>query len=138
MNHVQSMPRDQRRAAAKYLAEQNKRWPAHLVHMPQDEWPPGMSPKLLAVMRSRDYLVQIFDEQKPVLVRLTINRCAITPAGGWQEDIPWVDLQRLKSEAGYGEFDAVEVFPNDIDVVNVASMRHIFVMAEPLSFAWRK
>jgi len=34
--------------------------------------------------------------------------------------------------------DAIEIFPADMDVVNVANMRHLWVMAEPVEFAWRK
>ncbi|WP_438839413.1 DUF7694 domain-containing protein [Helicobacter pylori] len=43
-------------------------------------------------------------------------------------------MQRLKNEAGYGEF---EVYPRKGDVINVANMRHLFVMAGSLEFAWR-
>ena len=48
------------------------------------------------------------------------------------------DLQRLKAECGYGGHDAVEVFPHALDVINVANMRHLWVMGEPLTFAWRR
>ena len=33
---------------------------------------------------------------------------------------------------------AVEVFPADDQVVNVANMRHLWVLPEPLPFAWEK
>jgi hypothetical protein len=131
--------REHRRAAAKYLQEQNQRYPAHLVEVPRDEWPERAPPGLLRALRSRTYLVQVFNEgHAGVLVRLTVNRTGITPRGGWVQDIPWEDLQRLKREAGYGHCDAVEVFPPDEDVVNVANMRHLWVLVEPLPFAWRK
>jgi hypothetical protein len=131
--------REQRRAAAKYLQEQARRYPPHLVEVPRDEWPNSGPPGLLTLYRSRDYLVQVFNEgHDRVLVRLTVNRAAVTPRGGWQQDIPWEDLQRLKREAGYGHCDAVEVFPPDEDVVNVANMRHLWVLVDSLPFAWRK
>lgn len=139
MNHIQQGSREYRRAAAKYLQEENARWPEHLRLWPREEWPDGpmrASKSLLSVYRSRTYLVQVFNEAAPVLVRLSVNRTAITPKGGWQQDIPWEDLQRLKREAGYGEFDAVEVYPSDRDVVNVANMRHLWIMAQPLAFKW--
>jgi hypothetical protein len=53
------------------------------------------------------------------------------------DNIPWDDLQRLKTECGYGMFDAVEIYPNKRYEVNVANMRHLWIMADPLSFAWR-
>ena len=139
MNHVQAMPREQRRAAAKYLALESKRYPAHLIPMPREEWPSGTPSHLIEAWRSREYLVQVFEERTPaVRVRLSINRTRITKDGGWSQDIPWEDMQRLKREAGFGMFDAVEVYPSDLDVVNVANMRHLWVMREQLAFTWRK
>ena len=73
------------------------------------------------------------------VVRLSINRTTLGANGRWDENITWDDLQRLKREAGYGDKDAVEVFPADVDVVNVANMRHlwVFVGNYRLPFAWR-
>ncbi len=31
----------------------------------------------------------------PAIVRLSVNRAAITNDGGWQQDITWDELQRL-------------------------------------------
>jgi len=75
----------------------------------------------------------------PAIVRLSVLRTSLDTAGGWQQDITWEELQRLKREAGYGDHDAVEVFPPDADVVNVANIRHLWIL-EPghLPFAWRK
>lgn len=130
--------REHRRAAAKHLQEQNARWPAYLLEVPRAEWPEYVPPGLLTVWRSRSYLVQVFNEGRAgVLVRLSVNRTAIRAGGEWAQDIPWEDLQRLKAECGYADFDAVEVFPRHSNVVNVANMRHLWVMAEPLAFAWQ-
>jgi hypothetical protein len=91
------------------------------------------------VWRSRNFLVQEYDLQAkyPALVRLSICRTSIS-GDRWRDGISWDDLQRLKNECGYGGLDAVEIFPADNDVVNVANMRHLWVMAEPVRFAWRK
>lgn len=49
------------------------------------------------------------------------------------------DLQRLKRECGRGDLDAVEVYPRDCDVVNVANMRHLFVFESCLlPYVWRR
>lgn len=133
-----TMNRSDRRAAAKYMTSESAKYPAHLVDVPRCEWPDNPPPKLLRALRSRTYMVQVFNEgHAGVLVRLSVNRTAIEPKGGWLQDIPWEDLQRLKREAGYGDFDAAEVYPRDADVVNVANMRHLWVLAQPLQFAWR-
>ncbi len=137
MNHVTAMSRFDRRAAQKYLAQENAKWPVELREWPREDWP-RPSPKVLRVFRSRTFLVQEFAADAPAIVRLSINRAAITSDGGWQQDITWEELQRLKREAGYGDSEAVEVFPPDRDVVNVANMRHLWILpAGTLAFAWR-
>lgn len=70
------------------------------------------------------------------LVRLSINITSMDGAR-WKDGISWEDMQRIKAEAGYPMHDAVEVFPRAVDVVNVANMRHIWIMRDLLSFAWR-
>lgn len=123
--------REQRRR----LERENRKRPTTLQEVPRHEWPNPNAPQV-RVLRSRDFLVQVFDEPLPVLVRLSISR---TTHNGerWEDGITWDELQRVKREAGYGNMDAVEVFPSDQDVVNVANMRHLFVMAEAIGYAWR-
>ena len=56
----------------------------------------------------------------------------------WKEGISWEDIQQIKTEVGLGALDAVEVYPRDVDIVNVANMRHIWVFKNRyLTFAWR-
>jgi hypothetical protein len=141
MNAIQSMPRSQRRAAEAFLRAENLKWPETLKLWPREEWPTGMSgtPGVIGVYRSRGFLVQVFGEPAPVVVRLSIIRTAIKSNGDWQENITWEELQRLKREAGYGDFDAVEVYPPESDVVNVANLRHLWILQPGnLPFAWRK
>jgi hypothetical protein len=123
------------RAQSRELARENARQPATLQEVPREQWP-NQTGGQIRVLRSRDFLVQVFPEPPPVHVRLSINRTSLQ-GQRWQDGITWDELQRLKHEAGYGDCDAVEVFPADRDVVNVANMRHLWVMAEPVSFAWR-
>ncbi len=132
------MNRAQRRAASRHMAAESNRHPAHLVLVPESAYKTTQPPGQVMVWRSRDYLVQIFRSESPeVFCRMSVCRTKLDNQGGWQQDIPWEDLQRLKSEAGYGELDAVEVYPADRDVINVANMRHLFVMAASIDFAWR-
>jgi hypothetical protein len=128
--------REQRRQ----LARDNAKLPSALVEIPPHEWPEITPTGLVKVFRSRNFLVQVYEaEHLDGYRRLSICRSAIdTESGRWKENITWDELQQLKREAGYGDIDAVEVFPADRDVVNVANMRHLFLMESPLSFAWRK
>lgn len=123
-----------------YLANENRRWPVELRAIPRDEWPGrgDQNERVLAVLRSRDFLVQVYAEPDGV-VRLSVNRAALDlKTGRWRDGITWDELQRLKFEAGYGDRFAVEVFPATDDVVNVANVRHLFVLPEPPAFAWRR
>lgn len=45
-----------------------------------------------------------------------------------RDGIPWDDLQVLKGHAGYGDREAVEIYPPDTKVVNHANMRHLWVL----------
>lgn len=141
MTDVRKMSRADRRAADAYLRAENLKWPEALKLWPAEEWPAHMrgAKGVLRVYRSRGFLVQVFAEPDPVVVRLSILRTAIKTNGDWKEDITWEELQRLKNEAGYGSFDAVEVYPPDTDVVNVANLRHLWILpAGYLPFAWRR
>jgi len=44
---------------------------------------------------------------------------------------------RIKREIGYGENCAVEVLPPEEMVVNVANMRHFFIMEQIPEFVWK-
>lgn len=127
--------REQRRQ----LERDNAKRPTCLQEIPRSEWPPmpeGRS-TLIRVFRSRDFLVQEFAGSGPVLVRLSINRTTLQ-SGRWVDGVSWDELQSLKTEVGYGDLDALEVYPAAVDVVNVANVRHLWVMAEPVPFAWRR
>lgn len=128
--------REQRRA----LARENARRPLELEEVPADEWPLVMRSAVagpIRVLRSRHFLVQVFAGEGPVVARLSVNRTELT-GDRWSDNIAWDELQALKGQSGYPNQDAVEVYPRSGDVVNVANMRHLWVMREPLPFAWRR
>lgn len=118
------------------MARDNAKQPSKLVEVPRSEWPPGFTEQRRA-LRSREFLVQEFDAPAPAFVRLSINRTTLS-GERWTDNITWDELQRIKAECGYSGRDAVEVYPPTSDVVNVANMRHLWVLSEPLAFAWRR
>ncbi len=125
------------RAARAAITAENKLWPSHLVSVPRDRWPAGevdSNPK--EVWRSRTLLVQVFEERDG-WVRLSICRAAIDSNGRWKDGLTWEDLQSIKSQVGFGVRDAIEIYPADQDVVNVANIRHLWVSPVPLNVAWR-
>lgn len=129
-----TVTRDQRRQ----LARESARLPVTLQPVDRAIWPPNQDSRLRAVWRSRGFLVQVLDESEGI-IRLTVNRTTVdTHTGRWEENITWDELQQLKRECGFGQRDAVEIYPADRDLVNVASMRHLFIQPGELAFKWKK
>lgn len=126
------MTREKRRALERINAKQ----PAALQEVPKSEWPTTtFDPNRLRVWRSRDWLVQEFAAPAPAIVRLSVSRPNRT-ATGWQENVTWDEMQAIKNEVGYFDKSAVEIYPSAFNVVNVANMRHLWVLAAPLAFEW--
>lgn len=127
------------RQQRRQLERDNEKWPKHLEPVPRSMWPETMhqADNLLAVFRSRTFLVMKFAAEAPAVVRLSINRTTLS-GDRWADNITWDELQAIKVELGYFSEDAVEVYPPVTDVVNVANMRHLWILAEPLPFAWRR
>lgn len=130
-------------AQLRELKRMNLRYPAHLVEIPRDQWPDlsrapfqtGSVP--LKALRSRSFMVVVWEEPNG-FVRLSVNRTEWDERKGrFRDDIAWDDLQRLKAEAGYGDMCAVEVYPPDREIVNVANMRHLFLTSPP-PFMWTR
>lgn len=122
----------------KALEKANKKWPETLTNVPQQDWPGKnhIALGLVRVMRSRDFLVQIYNDRGHT--RLSVCRTCIQADGEWQQEITWDELQLLKMQAGYRNKAAVEVYPPDDMVVNVANMRHLWIMDEVPDYVWGK
>lgn len=125
------------RQERKALERENLRWPEKLAEVPRATLPAHQSDRFVRVLRSRQFLVQEFIEPGGI-IRLSVNRTTLRGHGRWDDGITWDELQRLKAEAGYGDRFAVEVYPADGDVVNVGNLRHVWILPEPLAFAWRR
>ena len=122
------------------LAADNAREPGRLRRVSSEEIAAAGAPvpaSLREVWRSRKYLVQVHVVVGGV-ERLSVQRTELDAVGRWRDGIPWEDLQRLKAECGRGGYAAVEIYPPDGDVVNVANMRHLWVLPFPPAFMWRQ
>lgn len=74
-----------------------------------------------------------------MLVRLSVLRTTLEQKSGrWADGITWDELQQIKAECGYVDMDALELYPIAADVVNVANLRHMWVMRDPVEFAWMR
>ena len=120
------------------MAEENARWPMALREWPREEWPGQVHDRdarpPTRVWRSRGFLVMQF-ETPGCPVRLTIQRTTLRADGEWMDEITWDELMRVKREAGYGGRFAVEAYPEDDQVVNVANLRHLWLVERP-AWAW--
>lgn len=134
------MSRVDRRLLRATMRKQAEKWPDHLVPVPESEWPARRSAAYpVELWRSRHYLVAVFEEAQVddrAVWRLSINRVTVGADGRWEQGIPWEELQRCKREVGFGDSYALEVYPRDRDVVNVANMRHLWVLSAPLGIGW--
>ena len=109
--------------------------------MPPEQWPPIGCLTIVPsrVLRSQGFLVQIFE--KPTATRLSVCRTEPDKNGGWKEGIMWEELMEVKRQAGYAACCAVEFYPPDDDIVNVANMRHLWVLSSGQTLLpeyWRK
>lgn len=134
------MSRQDRRAAIKKLERDNAGSPATMTPIPQSQWPTGGKDTLVGLWRSRRFLAQLFLQgPAPGALRLSVNRTSCDPAGErWLDGITWDELQQVKAECGFGDHWAVEIYPPDYDVVNVANVRHLFLLPEAPAFAWKR
>ena len=118
----------------KYLREENRKWPDTMTPVTDIPRVPSASHPT-KVWRSRNFLAQVFPQQHGA-IRVTVNRTELDGAGGWKDGITWDELMQVKDQIGYADAWAVEVYPPGGMVVNVANMRHLWIVAERPAFAW--
>ena len=124
------------RAQRQRLKTENKKQSKMLTTVDPDLWGKGdPNEERTMVWRSQDFLVQEFQEGKNI--RLSINRTEMQADGRWSDNISWDELQEIKRQVGYGDRYAVEIYPKDKNVVNVANMRHLWIPMSYMSIGWR-
>lgn len=95
--------------------------------------------RLIEVWKSKDFLIQIAQEKYNK--RITINKTKFTLVNGkaiWAQGITWDEIQEIKSQVGFGNYWAVECYPPNEQVVNVANMRHIWILEHEPEFGWHQ
>ena len=129
------MNRQQLRDAKQQLKRDNAKAHDVLTEMDRALWPAYPVSDIINVFRSKTFLVQIFQEKNAT--RLSICRTEVDNNGKWKDGISWDELQKIKRQVGYGDHLAVEIYPMDKDVVNVANMRHLWIMDYDLNIGWK-
>ena len=112
----------------------SKHYGETLREVPESEWPSfeGVLMRPIRVWCSRRHTVVHYPDG-----RLSCSIAQLGEDGRFKDGISWDDLQRLKREAGFGDRWAVEVFPPDEDIVNVANMRHLWLLGDAPPFGWK-
>lgn len=131
-----------RKFAKEHMNSENSEFPKdRLIEIPRSEWPPDtkalQDPKRMKVFRNRNYLVQLFQENGGV-IRISVTKSQLGMGRTFADGLSWDELQDIKRMAGYGDCFAVEIYPRGKDIVNVANMRHLWVLPQPLDFGWVK
>lgn len=116
------MNRTERRAAAAAARQTVATLPEELTPIPREQWPPwppGPSAGPVAAWWSRRYVVQVYGD----------GRIAIRGNGGKVLEVSWSEIQDVKRAIGFGDHWAVEFYPADADVVDVAPMRWLWLLS---------
>lgn len=121
-------------------ARESARFPDVMQEIPQAEWPPispDMAPELipLAVWRSKKFFAQVVKEPNGA-VRISVNRVMMNDKYDYVDGITWDDLFAIKNQIGFADRDCIEIYPAQADLVNVANIRHLFVLDAPHPYNW--
>lgn len=103
--------------------------------IPPDEF--GSPPAgVLGHWQSRDFLAVLYQDRDAL--RLTINRTRRdTRLDDWVDGITWDELMTVKAQCGFADTWALEIYPPNSEVVNVANMRHLWLHDDPPPFGWQ-
>jgi hypothetical protein len=112
--------------------------------IPKEKWVQPIVSRctLLKAYKNRDFLVQIYEEPTGY-TRLSINRTKHVGRRSdgsrlWKDGITWDQLQTIKNTLGYENSWLVECYPPEPQLVNVANIRHLFVLPEDPVFGWHR
>ena len=125
---------------AKGVYLESKKYPVKMKRLEMEDLPtasakPGPN-KMVEVWRSNRFLCQVFTVNDDV-VRLSICKTQVDIIKKrWVDGITWDELQQVKKEVGMRDLDAIEIYPAENRIVNVANMRHLWVYRKPHPLAW--
>jgi len=113
-----------------------------MVPLPKLLWPKSENLKdpPIEVWLSDFAMAQIYAPQEGGQ-RITVNRLQVERVRDngeviFKGGISWDRLQAIKHQIGFGDRWAVELYPPEDQVINVANMRHLFLTTTP-DFGWK-
>jgi len=123
------------------MARENAKYGRELVKIEYADWPENVKNydgplKPIAAWRNARFFVQVCEEPNGA-VRISVNRTQIDETYNMVAGITWDELYIIKNEIGYADKDCIEIYPAESTLVNVANIRHLFVLNEPHPFNWK-
>jgi hypothetical protein len=144
MNLFQEIAKTDRKAfqaVRRNLQNESKTFGDEFVRTPDKEIDKakGIENAPALLFRNRHFLAALYvdDRDGKTFLRLTVNRTELLNDGNWRGDITWDELMAVKRGIGLGDEWMSEIYPADKEIVNVANMRHLFIVEQP-AFAWAK
>lgn len=83
-----------------------------------------------AAWTSPDFVASLFKQD--AVWRLSVARADYSDA-----PLSWEELMEVKRRCGFGDYDALEVYPRDGDIFNSGNIRHLYLTGT-VPFALRK
>lgn len=123
------------------MARENAKFGREFVQIREKDYPPHVAAydgplKPLAYWRNRNFFVQVCEEPNGA-VRISVNRTQIDETYNFVGGITWDELFIIKNEIGYADKDCIEIYPAAGTLVNVANIRHLFVLDQPHPWNWK-
>jgi hypothetical protein len=92
---------------------------------------------IFAAWHSSKFTIQAFHVPGDI-IRLSTNLNELSGTQRLYKDgISWDELQQIKDSCGYADRMAVEIYPEKYHVLNIINARHLWLLPNPLPFAWQ-
>lgn len=122
------------------MARENARFGREFIQIPEEQWPEGSKAaggdRPIAAFRNARFFVQVCREENGA-VRISVNRTQIDETYNFVGGITWDELFIIKNEIGYADKDCIEIYPAESKLVNVANIRHLFILETPHPLNWK-
>lgn len=83
-----------------------------------------------AAWASPEFFASLFKQDSAW--RLSVTRTDLS-----ESPLSWEELMEVKRRCGFGDYDALEVYPRDSDIFNSGNIRHLYFVGT-VPFALRK
>lgn len=127
--------RQQRRALEKAKRMLIATYPDELTRVAENDpnMPYTSHPQDLdSVWRSKKYTVMVWNV--PAGTKLTISRNEWdSHTRRYKDEITWDEIMDIKRSVGMGERNAIEFYPPDSEVINIANVRHIWILPQEMT-----